>query len=59
VLGEEANQCPHRSKLGGLIGALFHWKSIIYKYYLEDYKVEIRCNGEEVIEVAKDGTILY
>ena len=43
----------HRSKVGGLIGALRHWDYLSQNHNLVDVEVEVRCDGLEAIQNAK------
>jgi len=50
--GEEENHYSYYSVLFRLIGAVFYWIILAWKFNLKAYKIEIQCNRLEAIAVA-------
>ena len=52
IPGDEYLQCPHRSELGGLIGAIRHITTLCNQHNITDGTVEIACDGMEAYKIA-------
>ena len=52
VPGDACVQCPHRSELSGLIGAVRHIHSICERHNIQTGHIEIGCDGQEAYKIA-------
>ena len=52
VPGDDYLQCPHRSELCGLVGAVRHINQLCQQHNITDGNVEIACDGMEAYKKA-------
>ena len=52
VPGQAHVQCPHRSELTGLVGAVRHIEQLCQQYNINQGQVEIACDGLEAYKIA-------
>ena len=52
VPGEQHVQCPHRSELSGLLGAVKHINLLCQQYNIQHGSIELACDGLEAHKVA-------
>ena len=52
VPGDNHIQCPHRSELTGLLGAVRHIEKLCQQYNITNGQVEIACDGMEAYKIA-------
>ena len=50
--GQYADQCPHRSKLSGLRGTVFHINQLCIQFDITYGKVELGCDGLAAYQAA-------
>ena len=53
VPGDSIHHCSHRSELCGIIGAVYHMKTLCNKYNISQGRIELRCDGLEACRVAQ------